>query len=88
MMEDVNIDSPRNPGTGTGAEVNNNMTHEGEYHGDQQDGTMPLPITRSTYTFVLCAAINSCNLGYDIGVGTDASRLIQADLGLSSTLFQ
>jgi sugar porter (SP) family MFS transporter len=85
MMEDVNIDSPRNPpGTGAGVNNSNNRTHEGEYHGDQHGGL--IPITRSTYTFVLCAAINSCNLGYDIGVGTDAARLIQADLGLSRTL--
>lgn len=77
MMEDIDID--------TGAAVMVNKTHEGEFHGDQ--GDLPLPITRSTYKFVMCAAINSCNLGYDIGVGTGAGRLIQEDLGLSRTFF-
>lgn len=41
------------------------------------------PLTRATTLYVLCAAINSCNLGYDIGVSTDASRLIQDDMGLT-----
>jgi len=33
--------------------------------------------------FALCAALNSCNLGYDIGVSTHAGGLIQRDLGLT-----
>lgn len=37
----------------------------------------------ATLLFVSCAAVNSCNLGYDIGVSTDAGRLIQVDLDLS-----
>jgi hypothetical protein len=41
-------------------------------------------VSAATYRFVLCAALNSCNLGYDIGVSTEASRLLQADLGLSN----
>jgi predicted nuclease of restriction endonuclease-like RecB superfamily len=41
-------------------------------------------VTAATYRFVLCAALNSCNLGYDIGVSTDAGRLMQADLGLTN----
>jgi MFS family permease len=56
-------------------------THEGEHHGDFSDTS--LKITRSTYVYAICAAINSCNLGYDIGVNTHAGGLIQADLGLT-----
>ena len=40
-------------------------THEGEHHGDFSD--ISLKITRSTVLYAMCAAINSCNLGYDIG---------------------
>jgi hypothetical protein len=40
-------------------------THEGEHHGDYSD--ISLKITRSTVVYSLCAALNSCNLGYDIG---------------------
>jgi hypothetical protein len=56
------------------------QTHEGEHHGDFGSD---IPITRSTFIFALCASVNSCNLGYDIGVSTEAGRLIQEDLGLS-----
>lgn len=42
-----------------------------------------LPVTRSTMIFVLCAALNSCNLGYDIGVSTNVSKLVQEDFQLS-----
>jgi hypothetical protein len=78
-MEDIDINGDNNNAGGHVV-----RTHEGEYHGDT--GGLPIPITTSTYKFVLCAAINSCNLGYDIGVGTNAARLIQADIGLSRTL--
>jgi len=40
-------------------------------------------VTRSTYIFVMCAALNSCNLGYDIGVNTGAGKLLEESLGLS-----
>lgn len=56
-------------------------THEGEFHDDHGDHAVA--ITRSTYVFVCCAAVNSCNLGYDIGVSTEASKLIAEDFGLS-----
>jgi hypothetical protein len=58
-------------------------THEGEFHND--NANVNFPITRSTYLFVMCAAINSCNLGYDIGVSTDAGKLIQEEWDLSNT---
>ena len=58
------------------------QTHEGEHHGDF--GNEPVMITRSTYIYALCAAVNSCNLGYDIGVSTEASKLIQEDFDLTT----
>jgi hypothetical protein len=56
-------------------------THEGEHHGDF--GNEPVKITRSTYIYAFCAAVNSCNLGYDIGVSTEAGKLIEEDFGLT-----
>jgi sugar porter (SP) family MFS transporter len=58
-------------------------SHEGEHHGDYSDTSLKL--TRHTYIFALCAAINSCNLGYDIGVSTHVGPLIQDEFGLSVT---
>lgn len=40
-------------------------------------------VTHATYRFVICAALNSCNLGYDIGVSTEAAFLIQDSWRLS-----
>jgi len=42
-----------------------------------------LQITRSTKIYAFCAALNSCNLGYDIGVNTGAGMLLQDTLSLS-----
>jgi MFS family permease len=56
-------------------------THEGEHHGDFSDTS--LKITRHTFIYAMCAALNSCNLGYDIGVSTNAGGLIQRDMGLT-----
>jgi MFS family permease len=56
-------------------------THAGEHHGDFSDTS--LKITRHTFIFAMCAALNSCNLGYDIGVSTIAGGLIQSDMGLT-----
>lgn len=42
-----------------------------------------IPITRAAMIYVLCAALNSCNLGYDIGVSTNVSKLIQNDLHIT-----
>lgn len=57
-------------------------THEGEHHGDYGAN---IPITRSALLYSVCAAVNSVNLGYDIGVGTAAGRLVAADLNLTMT---
>jgi MFS family permease len=43
----------------------------------------PFLVTRSTYCYALGAALNSCNLGYDIGVSTNAGPLIATDFQLS-----
>ena len=40
-------------------------------------------ITPSTRLYCLCAALNSVNLGYDLGVSTSASSLIQSQFELS-----
>jgi MFS family permease len=42
------------------------------------------PVTRATYAYALGAALNSCNLGYDIGVSTNAGPLIATDFQLTS----
>jgi sugar porter (SP) family MFS transporter len=66
------------------------VTHEGEHRHDnttslsqQQQPLALLPITRSTKLWSACAAINSCNLGYDIGVNTGAGPLLQVSLNLT-----
>lgn len=43
----------------------------------------PICITPHLYLFVFCASLNSCNLGYDIGVNTSISQLLQSSLSLS-----
>lgn len=58
------------------------VCHVGEHHGEY--GYTPIPLTRSTKIYALCAAVNSCNLGYDIGVSTQAARLVQAYFSLST----
>jgi MFS family permease len=57
------------------------VSHPGEHHGDH--GSTSVKITRSTYIYAMCAAVNSCNLGFDIGVNTNAGVRIQKDFGLS-----
>ena len=52
--------------------------------GREEMTTVPVTITKATYLFVVCASLNSCNLGFDIGVSTEAGRLIQNDMGLES----
>lgn len=58
------------------------QTHEGEHRRDHGD-LAALKATRSTKLFALCAALNSCNLGYDIGVNTGAGPFVQTSLGLT-----
>ena len=70
---------PTNLSKGEGAKVY--KTHEGEHQGDFSDTSLKL--TKYTFIFAFCAALNSCNLGYDIGVSGNAGVLIQRDLGLT-----
>lgn len=59
-------------------------THPGEHHNDYESSPS-MAITRATKIYALCAAVNSCNLGYDIGVNTNAGWRIQEDFNLSNT---
>ncbi|CAB9513228.1 Sugar transporter ERD6-like [Seminavis robusta] len=56
-------------------------SHVGEHHADT--GGREIPISGSVKMFAMCAAINSCNLGYDIGVSTPAAKIVQEQWGLS-----
>mmetsp|Transcript_14627 Transcript_14627/g.33837 ORF Transcript_14627/g.33837 Transcript_14627/m.33837 type:complete len:576 (-) Transcript_14627:261-1988(-) len=58
------------------------QSHQGEHRGDF-GGTEGVRITNATYFYVLCAALNSCNLGYDIGVSTNVGPLLQEHWNLS-----
>jgi len=59
-----------------------NRSHEGEHHNDLGDHDT-IPISRATMIFAMCAALNSCNLGYDIGVNTSAGKLLQDEGSLA-----
>ena len=58
-------------------------SHEGEHFGDHTG--IGAPLSKNVYIFAFCAALNSCNLGYDIGVNTDAGVLLQEAMDLSDT---
>jgi len=60
------------------------QTHEGEFRADHGDHP-PIGITKANKLFAFCAALNSCNLGYDIGVNTDAAMKLQNSMDLSDT---
>lgn len=57
------------------------QSHPGEHSLDF--GDVPVQMSSQVYVWVLCAALNSCNLGYDIGVNTSAGPIVQQDLNLS-----
>ena len=57
------------------------QSHEGEHHDDF--GSTEIPISKSVQIFAFCAAMNSCNLGYDVGVSTHAGQLIQQEWGIT-----
>ena len=52
-------------------------------HDDATNNNTSVQITRSAKLYAFCAALNSCNLGYDIGVNTGAGILLQNTLDLS-----
>jgi len=56
-------------------------SHEGEHRGNFDASSVS--VTKSTVIFALCAALNSCNLGYDIGVSTNAGGILQRNLDLT-----
>ena len=58
------------------------QSHPGEHRGDF--GGIPVHMSSKVYVWALCAALNSCNLGYDIGVNTSAGPILQEDMGLST----
>ena len=76
-------------GSGTGPDLPNPdkptlvHTHPGEHHNDYATS---VAITRATKIYALCAAVNSCNLGYDVGVNTNAGLRVQQDFNLSDTV--
>lgn len=47
-------------------EIKPSLSHEGEHHADYNANT-DIPIRKATKIFAMCAALNSCNLGFDIG---------------------
>jgi hypothetical protein len=57
------------------------QSHPGEHRHDF--GDVPVTLMPQVTTWVLCAALNSCNLGYDIGLNASASSIVQNDLELS-----
>ena len=54
----------------------------GEFHGDAH--AIPIPLSKNLYLYTFCAALNSCNLGYDIGVNTSVGKLLEKSLNLSN----
>ena len=80
------IEGGSNTATGGSNNAAAVLSHEGNHHNDFESN-VDIPVSRSTKIFALCAALNSCNLGFDIGVNTSAGQLLQdADsLALSTT---
>ena len=65
--------------------VEHNVSNNGIGEVERRETETVIPITRATMIYVLCAALNSCNLGYDIGVSTNVSKLIQNDIHITDT---
>lgn len=57
-------------------------THVGEHRDDFSDTNLKL--TKATYVYSICACINSCNLGFDIGATTNVGPLVEAEFGLTT----
>ena len=62
--------------------INNNsalqsplLDDDGKDAASSSDEQQHVEITRSTKLYAFCASLNSCNLGYDIGVNTGAGPL-------------
>jgi len=63
---------------------NSNVDRKSTSNNNNHHNANAATATSKTYLFAFCAALNSCNLGYDIGVSTNAGPRIQADFGLSN----
>jgi len=61
------------------------LTDESNSNRSTSTDSRSVPISRSTMIFAMCAALNSCNLGYDIGVNTSAGKLLQESLDLTNS---
>ena len=60
------------------------LLDDGGKDASSSDERQHVEITRSTKLYAFCASLNSCNLGYDIGVNTGAGPLLQSSLSLSN----
>jgi len=56
-------------------------THEGEHLADF--GGLDVPLTKKVTLFAMCAALNSCNLGYDIGASSAAEGFLSKAMDLN-----
>lgn len=75
------VDDGRHPADGSTGEV---FVPDEEISCFEETNPIKQPsLTFYAQLYSFCAALNSCNLGYDIGVSTNAGPLIQQDLQLS-----
>mmetsp|Transcript_34130 Transcript_34130/g.50150 ORF Transcript_34130/g.50150 Transcript_34130/m.50150 type:complete len:630 (+) Transcript_34130:166-2055(+) len=56
------------------------QSHPGEHRGDHGE---KFPLRTSALIFAGCAAVNSCGLGYDMGVNMGAGKRLQSAMDLS-----
>ena len=56
----------------------------GDVHENATADTPTKSISSTVYLLTFCAALGSCNLGFDIGVNTDAGKLVQDSMELSN----
>merc|ERR1711971_1186801 len=83
---DFNYDDDNDPHLPPIEERVVDRTEAGEFHGDSHD--VKISITPRVYIYAICAAINSCNLGYDIGISSGAAKKVQNSLDLSGVQVQ
>ena len=83
VYSDTDFDDPFVKVVDLSSEEDNdeNDSADGGTNNEHDDGYRK--ISRTVKTMALCASLNSCNLGYDIGVYTGVGELMQDDLGLS-----
>lgn len=75
------VDCSRHGPSDEELEFEETLTHgEGEHHLDE--GGI-VEITRAVRLYTICASLNSCIVGYDQGISTHMSRLVQHEFGLT-----